>query len=105
MAEPAERERPTDPRLSAVLQAISDYDLTQSQAWNDLDALSGKTSVDDIEADPEGIIFSDDTFKGVMSVLWCFNTKVAARTHLRRQMRSGASLRDTFRTILLSLIA
>ena len=57
-----------DPRLSAVLQAASDYDLTQSDAWSDLDELSTHTYVDDVEVDPDGIKIEGNNFKGILNV-------------------------------------
>ena len=68
MAKPLERERQSDPRLPAVMQAIADFDLTQSSAWADLDALSSRTLIDDVEVEPEGIIIEGDRFRGLMNV-------------------------------------
>lgn len=55
-------------RLAAVMQVMSDFDLTESQAWSDLDALSSNTYIDDLEVDPEGVIIEENEFKGVMNV-------------------------------------
>ncbi|HYI47801.1 MAG TPA: hypothetical protein VEX35_04975 [Allosphingosinicella sp.] len=50
------------------MQAISEYDLTQSGAWTDLDALSTHTYLDDVEVDPEGIVLDDGLFKGFLNI-------------------------------------
>lgn len=55
-------------RVSAIMQAVSDYDVTQSEAWSDLDELSTHTYVDDVEVDPEGILIDGDSFKGIMNI-------------------------------------
>lgn len=55
-------------RVGAVLQAVTDLDLTQSDAWSDLDELSTHTYIDDVEVDPEGIVLDDGRFKGMMNV-------------------------------------
>lgn len=69
MVEPLRAHEPEpDPRLSAVLQAASDYDLTQSEAWSDLDELSTHTYVDDVEVDPAGIKIEGNEFKGIINV-------------------------------------
>jgi hypothetical protein len=62
---------PADNRLAdreAIVRAMREYDLTQSESWSDLDELSTHTYIDDVEVDPEGIVFHGDSFKGVMSV-------------------------------------
>lgn len=68
----SEAANPTDPkrkeRVGAVLQAVSDFDLTQSDAWSDLDELSTHTHIDEVEVDPEGIILDEDRFKGMMNI-------------------------------------
>jgi hypothetical protein len=71
-------------KIAAILQAVSDYDLTNSHAWSDLDALSSRTSIDAIEVDPEGIILSNAGFKGVMNVYVV--------------LRYGGSSKDAFET-------
>jgi hypothetical protein len=65
---PAEADTHRATRVGAIMQAISDYDLTQSGAWKDLDALSTHTYLDDTEVDPEGIVLFDDGFKGFISI-------------------------------------
>lgn len=55
-------------QVAAVLQAISDFDLTSSEAWTQVASLSPNTLIDDVEVDPEGVIIEGDRFKGVMSV-------------------------------------
>jgi hypothetical protein len=55
-------------RVEAIMRAVSEYDLTQSDAWADLDALSTHTYVENLEVDPEGVVIDDDRFKGIMNV-------------------------------------
>ena len=55
-------------RVGAVLQAVTDLDLTQSEAWSALDELSTHTYIDDVEVDPEGIVLDEDRFKGMMNI-------------------------------------
>ena len=68
----SEATNPSDPlraeRVGAVLQAISNYDLTQSDVWSALDELSTHTYIDDVEVDPEGIVLDDNRFKGMMNI-------------------------------------
>lgn len=62
-----------DPKRS-IIQAIHELDLTQTDSWDDLDALSNQTHIDSIEIDPEGIIFdSDQKFNGIFNVYVSLN--------------------------------
>lgn len=67
MATPAER-TPLEARIRAVMDAVENYELAESAAWSDLDALSTHTYIDGIEIDPEGVILEDNRFHGVMNV-------------------------------------
>lgn len=42
-------------KRDAVMDAISSVEITSTKAWDDLDSLSSRTHVDEIEAIPEGI--------------------------------------------------
>ena len=45
-----------DPKLlRAIIDAISDYDLTSSSEWSELDQLSSRTQLESIDANPDGI--------------------------------------------------
>lgn len=58
-----------DEMRSAVADAMREYDLTESAAWSDLDALATNVKIDHIEVDPAGILLKDDgTFEGVYDV-------------------------------------
>ncbi len=58
-----------DSRVQAVIDAVQNFDLTESSSWSDLDALSTHTYVDEIEVDPEGVILEPESrFRGTMSV-------------------------------------
>jgi predicted pPIWI-associating nuclease len=60
-------------KLAAVIDAISNYDPQKSPAWDDLDALSSHTYVDEIEAVPEGIFETDDGFSAAATVYVALN--------------------------------
>jgi hypothetical protein len=56
-------------KLDAVMDAVSSVELSETAAWSDLDSLSSHTSVDDIEAVPEGIFEAGDNgFEAVATV-------------------------------------
>jgi hypothetical protein len=56
-------------KLDAVMDAVSSIELTETPAWSDLDSLSTHTSIEDIEAVPEGIFETDDNgFTAVATV-------------------------------------
>ncbi len=58
-----------DPRTAKVLSAMSSYDLTSSSAWNELDVLATRVSIDDVEVDPAGILFDDaGEFRGSVNI-------------------------------------
>lgn len=44
------------------MEAVSDYDIYDSAAWQELDALSANTHVEQIEVIPEGIFETADGF-------------------------------------------
>jgi hypothetical protein len=51
-----------------IVDAVGQFDIAKSTAWSDLDALSSHTLLDGMETDPDGIIITDKTFKGPLSV-------------------------------------
>ena len=56
-------------QIDAIVDAVSHAELSEYDAWSDLDALSNRTSIDQIEVDPEGIISKGDRkFKGIFNV-------------------------------------
>jgi len=55
-------------QLGAVIDAIDKFDIQSSSAWKDLDALSERTSVDEIQVVPEGIFTTDEGFTAVATV-------------------------------------
>ncbi|MBV8686226.1 MAG: hypothetical protein JOZ90_05510 [Alphaproteobacteria bacterium] len=57
-----------DDLRQAVAEAVSKYDLSESDAWSDLDELSTHTRVEQVEVDPDGVVVSGDTFSGVANV-------------------------------------
>src|SRR5216683_5504500 len=51
----------TDPaKLKAVIDAVSEYDVSSSPAWNELDSLSTHTYFEEVEPVPEGIFETED---------------------------------------------
>ena len=65
-SQPPQAERKMDRK--AVIDAVEQYDLTESPAWQDLNTLSARTILDGVEVDPDGVILDDDQFRGVMNV-------------------------------------
>ncbi len=58
-----------DALVQEVIQAVENFELTESQAWGDLDVLSTHTHVDAVEVDPAGVIIEPgDRFRGVANV-------------------------------------
>jgi hypothetical protein len=55
-------------KLKAIIDAISQYDLAESQDWGDLEGLSSRTDIDGIEAVPEGIFETDEGFSAAATV-------------------------------------
>ena len=58
-----------DRRTDEVLAALDRFDFVASPAWSKIELLANHVDLDDVEADPAGIIFdADDTFRGSLSV-------------------------------------
>ena len=56
-------------QLDAIVDAVSGAELSEYEAWSDLDALSNRTSIDKIEVNPEGIISAgNERFRGIFNV-------------------------------------
>jgi hypothetical protein len=56
-------------KVRAVIDAVREFDLSESAAWSDLDVLSTQTTVDGIEVDPEGVIIENgNRFRGIANV-------------------------------------
>lgn len=61
-------------RIDAVLRAIEEFDIVESDAWSQLDGLSSRTEVQSVEANPDGIFESpDETFQVIGSVYLTLN--------------------------------
>jgi len=60
--------RSDDDLSSRIVQAVQGLDLTETPAWNDLDALSTHTEVDGVDAHPDGIAVEGGNFQGLMTV-------------------------------------
>jgi hypothetical protein len=59
--------KPSD--VDLIIEAVRNADLTKYSAWSDLDALSSRTCVDEIEVDPAGVTLLDKgRFRGVFNV-------------------------------------
>jgi hypothetical protein len=59
---------PKAKQISAIMDAISNAELTQYEAWRDLTELSSHTTVDGINVDPAGIEVSGDKFSGLAAI-------------------------------------
>ena len=58
-----------DNRVQAVIDSVQNFELSESSSWSDLDALSNRTYVDQIEVDPAGVIIErGGHFQGMMNV-------------------------------------
>lgn len=55
-------------QISKIVGAMERFDIANSPAWAELDALSSHTYLDGMEIDPDGIIIEGDKFKGSLSV-------------------------------------
>ncbi|WP_133170055.1 hypothetical protein [Kumtagia ephedrae] len=65
----AKRSSAENPKVRAVVDAVTSFDLPSSPWWTELDALSTHTTLDGLEVDPEGIILEGTKrFKGVMNI-------------------------------------
>lgn len=61
--------RKVDPLAQTVVASLYNSDITELSLWSDLDALSTHTTVEGIEAEPEGVVINaDGTFSGVFNV-------------------------------------
>ena len=61
-------------KLDLIMDAVSSLDLSETEAWSDLDCLSTHTTVEDIEAVPEGIFQrGDGEFTAVATVYVALN--------------------------------
>jgi hypothetical protein len=61
-------------KLDLIMDAVSSLELSETEAWSDLDCLSTHTIVEDIEAVPEGIFQSGDIdFAAVATVYVALN--------------------------------
>jgi|HubBroStandDraft_1064217.scaffolds.fasta_scaffold52942_3 hypothetical protein len=54
--------------ISAIIDAMLNADLTEFEAWKDLDVLSTHTTVDGVSVDPAGIIVTGDKFIGLAAI-------------------------------------
>jgi hypothetical protein len=54
--------------VARIAENVEKADLTQFEAWSNLDALSSHTQVDGIEVDPDGITLEGQTFSGIANV-------------------------------------
>jgi hypothetical protein len=61
-------QRTSETAISAIVDAVSNAELTEYDAWNDLGALSTRTGVDGIEVDPAGIVVNGDQFNGLATI-------------------------------------
>lgn len=75
LKEPVPAYRPTSLRplkdrvkLDAVMDAVSNIELSETPAWGDVESLSSHTSVEDIEAVPEGIFETETGFTAEATV-------------------------------------
>ena len=59
---------PKAKQISAIMDAMSNVELTQYEAWNDLGELSSDTTVDGINIDPAGIVVTGDRFVGLAAI-------------------------------------
>jgi hypothetical protein len=59
---------PKAKQISAIVNAMLNAELTEYEAWKDLDELSSETTVDGINVDPVGIEVRGNQFKGLASV-------------------------------------
>jgi hypothetical protein len=63
------------PRLDLIMDAVSSLDLHETETWSDLERLSERTIVEDIQAVPEGIFQSgDNDFTAVVTVYVALNS-------------------------------
>jgi hypothetical protein len=61
-------------KLNAVMEAVSNYEIQESWAWDQLDSLSSHTYVEEIEAIPEGIFETDEgEFSAIATVYVTLN--------------------------------
>lgn len=75
-------------RRQAIIEAISNYELSMSSAWSDLDELSSHTIVEEFEANPDGIFeTADDGFEAEATVYVTLNYG---------SRRDAASMTDSF---------
>ena len=62
------------PKLDLIMDAVSSLELSETEAWSDLDCLSTHTVVEDIEVVPEGIFLSGEReFTAVATVYAALN--------------------------------
>jgi hypothetical protein len=60
--------------IEAVLKAIEEYDILDSDAWNKLDEISSQTQIESIEPDPDGLFEEPDGhFQAVGSIYVTLN--------------------------------
>jgi hypothetical protein len=59
---------PDDERRLAVIRAVERFDPRKSEIWQELGALSPNIELQEHYADPEGIIISGNSFRGVMNL-------------------------------------
>jgi hypothetical protein len=63
-----------DPQVrEAIMQAISDYNLVDSDAWSELDELSSHTEFEALEPNPDGIFETPGGFEAVANVYVILN--------------------------------
>jgi hypothetical protein len=60
--------QPDRERIRSVVEALSSLDLTSLPAWEELQTLSKRTTLDGIEVDPAAIIVNKDQFEGEMTI-------------------------------------
>ena len=60
--------RRDDATYRAIAEAIGDVEISETEAWHDLDVLSSHTQVDDIEVFVSEIKLREDGFEGPLNV-------------------------------------
>jgi hypothetical protein len=66
-ASAAER-APKTKQVSAIIDAMSNAELTEYEAWSDLDALSTHTTIDGVDIDPAAIVITGNRFVGLAAI-------------------------------------
>lgn len=59
---------PSHELIKAIVEAVRATEVTETEAWHDLDVLSSQTVIDGIEVFDRQIKFKDDGFEGPINV-------------------------------------